>query len=165
MITERINANPNRRYEVVVVKTPERGSRLHGSMSKRQVAQVLLLFKFRNQLDGTEENLAYVSWFEMKWKDDTSGLYLVAWKTTSMVIDIIKVERPVHLIPKFGSEIGVMVQVKRDLDRSLTSRKVALERHGLCASEDNFKAIDAMSHYREFWLNTWIDLDMYKRIY
>jgi hypothetical protein len=163
MITERINANPSRRYDVVLVKTPERGFRLSNSMSKRQVAQVLLLFKFRDQLDGTEENLAYVSWFETKRKDDTSGLYLVARKTTTAVIDIIKVERPVHLIPKFGSEIGMTVKVKRDLDRILSSRKL-VQRNVLCSSEDN-KAVDAMSHYREFWLNTWIDSDIYKRIY
>ena len=160
MITERINANPNRRYDVVLVRSPERGSRLPGLMSKRQVAQILLLLKLRNQLDGTEENLAYVSWFETKRKDDTSGLYLVARKTTTAVIDIIKVERPVHLIPKFGSDIGVTAEVKRDLDRVASNRRMAQSNTPL-----SNKAVDAMSHYQEFWLNTWIDSDMYKRIF
>jgi hypothetical protein len=165
MITQRINANPKRRYDVVLVKTPERGSRLPGSMSKRQVAQVLLLFKVRNRSDGTEHNLAYVSWFETKRKCSTSGLYLVSRKTTFAVIDITKVERPVHLIPKFGSEIGATVKVKRDLDRVLSSRKlVQVQGDGLRSFEDN-KAADVMWRYQEFWLNTWIDPDMYKRIF
>lgn len=161
MITERINATANRRYDAVLVKTPDRASRLPGSMSKRQVAQVLLLFKVRNRSDGAEHNLAYVSWFETKRKDSTSGLYLVSRKTTCAVIDITKIERPVHLIPKFGSEIGATVKVKRELDRVLSSRKLVQD--GPCSSGDN-EAVDAMSRYRDFWLNTWIDSDMYKRI-
>jgi hypothetical protein len=80
-----------------------------------------------------------------------------------MVIDIIKIKRPVHLIPKFGSEIGATVEVKRDLDCTLSKRKL-VERDVSCSSEKN-EVVDAMSHYREFWLNTWIDPDIYKRIY
>ena len=60
--------------------------------------------------------LAFVSWFETKrTADPNSGLYLVGRTTKYTVISVKDIERPVHLIPKFGSQVGTTTKVKQEL--------------------------------------------------
>ena len=54
-----------------------------------------------------------MSCFSLKRRADTnSGLYLVGRTTRFEIIDINAIERTVHLIPKFGSEIGSVIKVR-----------------------------------------------------
>ena len=110
---------------------------------------------------GEDEQLAYVSWFETKRAPTVNGcgLYFVSQTTKCSVINIQDIERCVHLILKFGSEIRVTVKVKRELDETILRQKGAL-RNG--AEHQGEAAMDAM---KEFWLNSWIDSHLYKTIY
>ena len=83
-------------------------------MSQHHIAQVLLLFTCPYWQERLE--LAFVSWFETKrTADPNSGLYLVGRTTKYTVINVKDIERPVHLIPKFGSQIGATTKVKWEL--------------------------------------------------
>ena len=119
MVTERIKAQPigtqYGRRDAVLVECPGKESRGQvNTMSQRRVAQVLLLFTCPYWQERLE--LAFVSWFETKrTADPNSGLYLVGRTTKYTVISVKDIERPVHLIPKFGSQVGTTTKVKREL--------------------------------------------------
>jgi len=62
------------------------------------------------------------------------------------------IERSVYLIPKFGSDIGENVLVKRELDHALMSKN---EHTVLTGEESKSRLSDlTMDHHNEFWLNT-----------
>ena len=134
-------------------------------MSFRKVAQVLLLFKYRPSGTLSEEStLAYVNWFETKRiADQHTGLYLVSRTTRCAVIDITDIERPVHLIPKYESAVGETYRVKQQLDVVLNE----LNKHdNLADGEAKYRMTEqVMRHYKEFWLNTWIDHHLYKTVF
>ena len=157
-------------------------------MSQRRVAQVLLLFTCPCWQERLE--LAFVSWFETKrTADPNSGLYLVGRTTKYTVISVKDIERPVHLIPKFGSQVGTTTKVKRELGHAwqifenqrqnsthtkhqseYASNSDALNGSDFQSLADDAGSqsapvLDAMSYYKEFWLNSWIDDHMYKLIY
>jgi len=164
---ERRRINTNKvRHEIVFVKAPDRVPRgtIH-AMSFRRVAQVLLLFKYRPSGALLEEStLAYVNWFETKrTADKHTGLYLVSRTTRCAVIDIADIERPVHLIPKYGSAVGETYRVKQQLDAVLNG----LNKHdNLADGEPKYRMTEqVMRHYKEFWLNTWIDHHLYKTVF
>ena len=91
------------------------------------------------------------------------------------MINVKDIERPVHLIPKFGSDVGNSVDVKRHLDQTQESMQrndiFNIDDVGDSDDEDNQlevstqSALDSMTFYSQFWLNNWIDSNMYKRIY
>jgi len=100
---------------------------------------------------------------------------LVARTTKYSVIPVTRIERPVHLIPKFGSDPGVTEKVKRELDRA-SEVKEWMDTAGagdipIADGEPEvqmrfgFPATDSVSYYKEFWLNSWIDHHLYKNVY
>jgi len=102
-------------------------------------------------------------------------MYLLKRSTKFTVINVKDIERPVHLIPKFGSDVGNSVEVKRRLDQAQESLRLNdifnTNSLGNSDGEDNQSEVstqpvlDSMAYYSEFWLNNWIDANMYKRIY
>ena len=46
-------------------------------------------------------------------------MYLVVRSTKYSVIDVKNIERPMHLIPNFGTVIGTSVKAKNELDQTL----------------------------------------------
>ena len=165
-----------RRHDTVLIHCPDRQTRRQpDAMSQRKVAQLLLLFQCR--FGQIAEPLAFISWFETKGPANMgSGLYPVARTTKFDVINVDLIERGVHLIPKFGNEIGRALQVKRDLDRQKARDRLEYECTGTDAveSRSNLKLarsivrqrnLSALSVYTEFWLNTWGDAHIYKIVY
>jgi len=167
MTSVRINANTFFRHDTVLVKFEQsvsRSSTVH-TMSRRRVVQVLLLFKCRH--DGKELELAYVSWFEtVRMASDTaSGMYLVKRTTKRSVIPVTDIECPVHLMPKFGSQMGEADKAKRAMDQ-------AKEKDRLWRQSTNYKGTKTwnqtdfiLEYYNEFWVNVWVARDLYKRIF
>jgi sulfur transfer complex TusBCD TusB component (DsrH family) len=104
------------RQNTVLVRRPDLQARgPTNTMSNKRVAQLLLLFKGERQ--NQDQELAYVSWFETKrTADPNSGLYLVGRTKKCSVIDVKDIERGVHLIPKFGAQIGEAVKLQRRLE-------------------------------------------------
>ena len=138
-------------------------------MSSRKVAQVLVLFKCHLQRENESgmDNLAlaYVHWFECKRLPDrnSGGLYLFGKSKKKEIIEVKDIERPVHLIPKFGSNLGMSFRTLQEL------RKLQCVRNSKVGPEINgeFKNWSdlLMEHYSEFWLNTWMDPHIYKTIW
>jgi hypothetical protein len=135
------------------------------TMSRRRVVQVLLLFKCR--LDGKEQELAYVSWFEtVRMASDTAcGMYLVKRTTKRSVIPVTDIEQRVHLMPTFGSQLGEADNAKRAMDQ-------AKEKDRTWRHSTNYKGMKTwnqtdfiLEHYNEFWINVWAACDLYKKIY
>ncbi len=170
MASVRINANDHFRHEAVIVNCPTRQPRGKiNAMSFRKVAQVLVLFKCHLQRENESgmDNLAlaYVHWFECKRLPDrnSGGLYLFGKSKKKEIIEVKDVERPVHLIPKFGSNLGMSFRTLQEL------RKLQCVRNSKVGPEINgeFKNWSdlVMEHYSEFWLNTWTDPHIYKTIW
>jgi len=159
------------RHNTVLVRRPDlqaRGS--PNTMSNKRVAQLLLLFKCERQ--NQEQELAYLSWFETKrTADPNSGLYLVGRTKKCSVIDVKDIERGVHLIPKFGAQIGETVKLQRQLE--MEKRKWQLRVHTTPVDKwerarlevVNERSWSSLTHYTDFWLNSWIDHHAYKTIY
>jgi len=176
-ISERIKCAPvgkGRRDAVLVTRPTQQGD---AAMRGWKVAQVLLLFKCRQFMREEQDELAFVSLFDTKKKASVTSnkMYLLKRSTKFTVINVKDIERPVHLIPKFGSDVGNSVEVKRRLDQAQESLRLndIFNTNGLGNSdgEDNQSeastqpVLDSMAYYSEFWLNNWIDANMYKRIY
>jgi hypothetical protein len=110
MRKEIICASKHRHY-TVLIKCSGGGGRGNHTMSYRKMIQILLFFKY--QMDNDELTSAFVSCFSLKRRADiNSGLYLIGRTTRFEIIDINAIERTVHLIPKFGSEVGSANKVR-----------------------------------------------------
>ena len=81
-----------------------------------------------------------------------------------MVIDATDIERGVHLIPKFGNQIGETAKKKREVDNERLIWTLSQVEAGQ-STVTVLTWLDVMPHYKEFWLNTWIDPHMYRNIY
>jgi hypothetical protein len=69
--------------------------------------------------------LAYISCFDTKQRvDANSRLYLLGRTNKFEVIDINEIERVVHLIPKFGSEVRSAAKVKLEIDQVKARSKI-----------------------------------------
>ena len=159
------------RHNTVLVRRPDiqvRGP--WNTMNYRRVAQLLLLFKceWRHQ----EHELAYVSWFETKRAaDPNSGLYLVGRTKKCTVIDVKDIERGVHLIPKFGAQVGETAKLQRKLELQKAQWRLQVNIGEMDKREKarleviNERDWSALAHYTDFWLNSWIDSHSYKTIY
>ena len=182
MPVNRIRSGPvgakGQRLDCVLVNCPQREARGNtNTMSGRRVAQVLLLFKSHSWRNGSEPGaFAYVSWFETKRTAGVnSGLYLVSRTTKRSVIEVTDIERLVHLIPKFGNEVGSTESVNKELESARKKyeweQQQASNRRTKRADEEAERAImklpimDALSYYKEFWLNSWIDPHLYNTIF
>jgi hypothetical protein len=194
MIKERIRAGVEgrSRQDCVLIKTPTRIARGRpDSMSGKRVAKVLAFFQC--EVFGVWHKLAYVSWFETRGKDPVTGLFHLKRTSKSSVIQVDDIERGVHLIPKFGHQVGATVWKKRLVEqgqRALTlrspdgdseamqggvnspgdgnSRLVRDDSGDSGAGSATLKVkhwIDVWPHYDEYWLNTWSDDAIYKLIY
>jgi len=114
-------------------------------------------------------------------------------RTTKYTVTSVKdIEQPIHLIPKFGSQIGATTKVKWELghawqmfenQRQNSTHNGPNEQRSEYASNSDAlngsdfqsladdagpqsaSVLDAMSYYKEFWLNSWIDDHMYELIY
>jgi hypothetical protein len=118
-------------------------------MSRRKVAQMVLLFKVLKPSGW--QYLAYVAWFHTKKTaadQSVSGMFLLSRSPKREVIAATAIERSVHLIPKFGSNIGENVSVKRELDHALMSRN----EHAVLTGEESKSQLSdlIMDHYDEF---------------
>jgi hypothetical protein len=169
MITTRINANDFYRHETVLVKFDQSASRIRNSnlstMLRRRVAQTLLLFKCL--VDGTEFELAYVNWFETvrAAKDTDCGLFLLKRTSRCSVILISDIERPVHLVPKFGNQLDRAAMAKQAMDKAREADKAMRNAKQLKGTK-TWNATDfILNYYSEFWLNVWVDRHGYKTIY
>ena len=174
MASVRINANDHFRHETVLVSCPTRQARGHiNKMSFRKVAQVLLLFKCHLQRGNESETdgigLAYVHWFECKRVADSNsgGLYLFGKTKKKEVIEIKDIERSVHLIPKFGSELGTSFRTLQQLRQLQSVRNSKIEVKGNSLGHKEFRSWSdlVIEYYSEFWLNTWTDAHIYKTIW
>jgi len=171
MIVERIRAGAegHTRRDCVLITWGKSSRGQMTSMSERRVGQVLALFKSRQWMDGSDMKLAYISLFEtMKGPDPNSGLYLLRRTKKMAVIDIEDIERGVHLIPKFGHQVGATEGVKRTVD--VEQMRVGMEADvGNARWGDSAVTVtswlNVIPHYEEFWLNIWIDNHLYKTIW
>ena len=142
-------------------------------MSGKRVAQVLAFFQC--EVFQIWHKLAYVSWFETRGKDAVTGLFHLKRSSKCSVIQVDDIERGVHLIPKFGHQVGDTVWKKRLVEqgqRELTFNSNSEAVNGDGDSGDSGAAtlkvrhwLDVWPHYDEYWLNTWSDDAIYKLIY
>jgi hypothetical protein len=139
-------------------------------MNYRRVAQLLLLFKC--EWKHQEHELAYVSWFETKrTADPNSGLYLVGRTKKCTVIEVKDIERGVHLIPKFGAQVGETAKLQRKLELEKAQWRLQINTTVMDKREKarldviNERNWSSLAHYTDFWLNSWIDSHSYKTIY
>ena len=172
------------RNDPVLVSCPNRRSRgIVNTMTGRRVAQVLLLFKCQRQMvrsaskDRGEMELAYVHWFSNIQSPEPfrgAGLYLVSRTKTCGVIPVHAIERPVHLIPKFGNEMGATIPIYREIQRNLDTFKWFQADKSIAknmqpsasAPQARFdKPLDSLAYYSEFYLNSWSDRHVYESIY
>ena len=181
--------NGHPRYDPVLISYPDkvpRTSRIN-AMTGRRVAQVMLLFKYRRQQDAIRGNegewheLAFVLWFSTKQNVESNrgpGLYLVGRMTKHSVIPIRTIERPIHLIPKFGSDLGSTTSVYRQIQKNLEEFKrlqteTSLRRKdgGETSASDSGqqrisdKPLDSLAFYTDFYLNSWVDRHGYENIF
>jgi hypothetical protein len=82
-----------------------------------------------------------------------------------LVIDAADIERGVHLIPKFGNQVGETAQKKRGVDNERLIWKLSQVEAGRSSSVTETTWLDVLPHYEEFWLNTWIDHHLYRNIF
>src|SRR5579859_7162170 len=157
-----LNAN-HIRHEMVLVRRPNREPRGQlNTMSYRKVAQLLLLFKRKHWEGPHGYGMAFVEWFDTKGPTNKhSGLYPLARSKRREIISVALIERPVHLIPKFGNQIGETYKVKLELERKL---EVINSKRGTQEGTQRLSDL-VMSHYSDFWLNTFLDVHLYKTIY
>jgi hypothetical protein len=159
------------RHNTVLVHRPDlqvRGP--SNTMNYKRVAQLLLLFKCEWQ--HQEFELAYVSWFETKrTADPNSGLYLVGRTKKCTVIEVKDIQRGVHLIPKFGAQVGETAQLQTKLELKKAKWRLEVNTSDMDKREKarleviNERKWSSLAHYTDFWLNSWIDSHCYKTIY
>ena len=119
MIVERVRAGAegHTRRDCVLIRSGKRSRGQITSMSGRWVGQVLALFTSQQSMNSSGMKLAYVSLFEtVRGPDPNSGLCLLRRTKKFVVIDIEDIERGVHLIPKFGHQVGATEGIKRSID-------------------------------------------------
>jgi hypothetical protein len=164
-----------RRQETVLVSTPDRqaGVQKVHTMSSRQAAQIFLLFRVRCpyhlKVQDPESaakwdcGLAYVAWFNVTQtaNDTPNGLFEVVRPPRNQfgVVEVSSIERPVLLIPKFGTTIGETVEVKAKLD------KANFRFHHSLEDKEAMEALDSMTHYNKFYVDSWQDSHLYRTIY
>jgi hypothetical protein len=173
MVSDKIRASKVR-HESVIVSCPDREGRgRQHTMNRRRVAQVLLLFQMKQHsatfpVSNQWHRLAYVSWFDTKKtaaEETCSGMFRVRRSKKREVVEVVRIEHTVHLIPKFGNVIGETVNVRRRLERVLQASN-AKSTDALAEGESENRLSDLiLDHYSEFFLNTWIDPHIYKLIY
>ena len=154
----------------MLVHTPDkvpRGQR--NSMSHRRIAQLLCLFAITMNGQDTHR-LAFVNWFETRGRaDSNSGMYHVRRTTRNGVISIENIERGVHLIPKFGSEVGPTWEMKKRIEKERRMNEIYTTVEGHQESEERITSVgawlDVVPYYDDFLLNNWIDSHAYKTIY
>jgi hypothetical protein len=95
------------------------------------------------------------------------------------VIDVKDIERGVHLIPKFGHQIGQTAKMKRvmeesrttialmtsDQDDELDANANARSTHGNMITVSRSTWLDVMPHYEDLFSNDWIDNHIYKSVW
>ena len=120
-------------------------------------------------MDNNELTLAFVSCFSLKRRADTnSGLYLIDRIIRFEIIDINTIERTIHLISKFGSEVESVIKVREEIETLKAKWKLRqLTGEILDEAEQIVEARrrSTLSFYNDFWLNSWIDRDLYKKIF
>ena len=191
MIKERIRAGAKgySRRDCVLIRSPGEGRGKPDTMTGRKVGQVLLFFTVRNVKNANERlELAFVSLFETKRRgntgvDPTTGMFHMHRTSRLSVIEVKDIERGVHLIPKFGREIGGIIIMRRIIEEKrmiMTFEEMDLDE----MTEDNdpddspdgnvsdVKVVvsintwlDVLPYYEDFWLNIWTDNHIYKIIY
>lgn len=155
----RLNANDFRRHDTVLVKVPPSNRGANTCMTGKKVAQVLLLFKSWRKRGEEPALLAYVSWFETKLKH-SCGLWQVVRTLKKSVIEVNDIMRELHLIPRWDSDIskGHSGKVKQELDR-----EIAASEH---RNAKDFNISDwVLTRYDKFFINSWVDLHLYKILY
>jgi Plavaka transposase len=173
------------RRDCVLVNCPEKQSRSRkeNSMTSKRVARVLLLFKALppdDQPDSdTEVRLAYVQWFQTVGDADAhNGMYQLKRTKSCSVIEVGRIAKVVHLIPKFGRKIGDAWEVhcsiqKRNAEIRCDMRNDSeLNHRGNVAADSEavetdspVRFVDVFDYYEDFWLNNWIDLHTYNSIF
>ena len=134
-------------------------------MTYQRVAEVLLLYKCNREAmnmisahRGSDVGeYAYVQWMNTIGgrPDKDNGMYMIRRTHQTAVIHIGDIERSVHLIPKYGRQIGATTKLIRKLQYTLQDP----------VTEEILKAPNAIAEFEEFWLNSWIDNHMYNQIY
>ena len=107
--------------------------------------------------------------------DPTTGMYHVRRTTRVAVIDVKDIERGVHLIPKFGQQVGNTVKVKRKVEeRRTTITFIGSDRDDLADSSSELtpevsvttnRWLDVLPHYNDFFVNVWTDNHIYKSVW
>ena len=165
-----------RRQESVLISTPNRpAAQKSHTMSFRRAAQILLLFRVRcpyklnfqdpDSAGKWDCGLAYVCWFNVTQTAAATlnGLYEVARPPRNKfgVVEVSSIERPVLLIPKFGTTVGETVRVKAELDKANVRFRRSLE-NGEAIEP---LSLDSMTHYNEFYIDSWLDSHLYRTIH
>jgi len=174
--TQRIISVPqrHRHQETILISTPNLQNR-HSvdALSHRKVAQVLLFFQCpqfnESHPEGFTYELAYISWFDIKIFNNTNGLYMVSHSKRFGIVEVKDIERPIHLISKFGGNFRATVKAKRKMDKA-GDRFQLLEAEGSSgiqqAGMNSPKcAVDPLWYYNEFYVNCWLDPYTYKNIF
>jgi hypothetical protein len=160
------------RYDSVLLKwTGEHRTPKHRvySMSNWKVAHLLALFKCKS--DNGALQLAFVNLYAIAGtpKDGhCHGLYLVRKTSRFQVVPVTDIESDVHLIPKFGNRIRVAVTVNKTIKQRLSENHTLAERLGGDKVVNQGRSLNKsdliMDHYKQFWLNSWLDSHIYKNI-
>jgi hypothetical protein len=155
------------RRDCVLVYDVHKSARAESTMGKRRVYQLLMLFQSDSiTLEGSSisfgmdrEGLALVQEFSVGQRDANTGMYSLTRTEKVEVISIESIERGVHLIPKFGTDFEKVDTLKwikgvqRDTRDSETGK--------LVKQSD----INALHHYKHFFLNSWSDNHIYNFIW
>ena len=129
------------RYDTVLIRYDQTEG--NHTMSNRKVAHLRLLFSIEVRVPGEDDfrklDLAYVQLFSVvgNGADPLSGMFKVR-KDRYTVIDIATIERGVHLVPCFSSLETQMADAKSS---------------------------PSLDVYTDFWLNNYVDVDMYNTVY
>jgi hypothetical protein len=174
-ISRRLNANNLKygRHDPVLLKSVEKRPPRHRahSMTDRKVARLLVLFKCQSRY-GNALQLAFVNIFAISGypqDDHCHGLFLLKRTSRFQVIPVTTIEREVHLIPRFGNEIGAALRINKKLERKLSDNRALAEKCGKNIGVNEGLSLNKsdliMDHYEQFWLNSWLDPHIYKNIH
>ena len=162
MIKERVRAGleGHGRKDCVLIRcSPSKVSRVNqDSMSGRRVVQLLALFTLEEDIASGRLELAFVSLFETKrgpnGPDAISGMYHLHRTTRVAVIEVKDIERGVHLIPKFGQQIGQTVKVKKAVEeKRITITFIECDRAEADRADDYAGSTIQVSISTNSWLN------------
>jgi hypothetical protein len=90
------------RRDTVLVDGLDCQSRPSSSLSQRRVAQVIIFFTSRADSASDYQGFAYVNWFQTMAKDERTGMYPLKRTRTYGVIDVARIVRAVHIIPRYA---------------------------------------------------------------